>query len=178
MSQIGWWWAECCIHDLQQIETAADLDDYRERMNPESVDEMGPICGPWPTLAAALDALEPDAEDEFGRGMIFAPRRHVVERTADQPDAARVEDRRLHILLSRIAVDCQAGLYDVSQLMSNPPMNPCAYHVLRLLRDAGYQARAADQQSVCHHAWSSYDPLYVHCTRCGIAYDKATADKT
>jgi hypothetical protein len=177
-------WCDIAIEWMRQADAALSAHDNNANVSVQANlastlnAHAGPICGPWPTLAAALDALEPDAEDEFGRGMIFAPRRHVVERTADQPDAARVEDRRLHILLSRIAVDCQAGLYDVSQLMSNPPMNPCAYHVLRLLRDAGYQARAADQQSVCHHAWSSYDPLYVHCTRCGIAYDKATADKT
>ena len=51
---IGAYYAECCLLDLYQITTAADLADVEDRVALN--DELGPLMV-WPTLAAAVAAL-------------------------------------------------------------------------------------------------------------------------
>jgi hypothetical protein len=45
---IGMWWAPCCLHDLQEITSAEDIEDVL------SFIELGPFRGLWPTRQAAL----------------------------------------------------------------------------------------------------------------------------
>jgi len=46
----------------------------------------------------------------------------------------------LTALIDQIEGACEFGLHDCSKLMSNPPQNPAAYHVLGMIR--GFKARS------------------------------------
>ncbi len=53
MVQIGDWVTICCVEDLWQIKTPADLVEAREALD----DDDGPALQVWPTLGAALAEL-------------------------------------------------------------------------------------------------------------------------
>jgi len=53
-AEIGWWWAECCIQDLYQIETEDDMKEYQERISPQTVKEAGWPAGVWQTMGEGI----------------------------------------------------------------------------------------------------------------------------
>lgn len=89
--QIGGWFCVCCIHDLQQIKTqddveAAEDEDFHPRY--------------WPTLDAALEALEPECwGDDWDMGMIWAfsrfcdykPKRGVLHKHPDSAEPSHAD---------------------------------------------------------------------------------------
>lgn len=51
---LGMWWAPCCLHDLQQIDSAEALAEFY------SMVDDGLCRGMWPTRDAGLADLLPD----------------------------------------------------------------------------------------------------------------------
>jgi hypothetical protein len=80
-------------------------------------------------LRAELAAAQFAGDQAFERG---------VMRGREESRAIAGDRAVLRMLVARIETDCKLGRYDVSQLKSNPPQNPCALHVLRLI--AGYRS--------------------------------------
>ncbi len=56
---VGWWYSVCCEEDLDQIKTEEELAEMREYDREEEADPDGAMLtyNCWPTLDAALDAL-------------------------------------------------------------------------------------------------------------------------
>jgi hypothetical protein len=86
--QIGGWWTNCCIHDLEQIKTAEDLESCKEAV----ADKVYDRAEYWPTLEAALNDLEQrkGLDGDFERGMFYALRRYfglpMTDKSCVKPD--------------------------------------------------------------------------------------------
>lgn len=79
---IGHWWAPCCLHDLQRVETEDDLETARDPVM---------FCGAWDTVSEAVDYLI----EEFGQEERVRLLHWFQSGEGENPEIAREIERRI-----------------------------------------------------------------------------------